>query len=85
MFTDYLGYAAGFFTTVSFVPQLVQIWRSKSGKDISIWMMLLFGVGISSWFFYGIFLVNWPIIVANGVTLLLVVSVITLKIYYDRQ
>ena len=39
---DVLGLIAGTLTTIAFVPQLVKVWRSKSAKDISYVMFILF-------------------------------------------
>ncbi|MFZ5628047.1 MAG: SemiSWEET transporter [Spirochaetota bacterium] len=85
METDFLGFIAGMITTVSFVPQVVRIYRIKSGRDISLWMMLLFALGISLWLIYGLLLASLPIILANSVTLLLVLAILILKIYYARN
>ena len=43
-----LGYIAGFFTTIAFLPQVIKVWRTKSTKDISIWMFLIFTTGVLS-------------------------------------
>lgn len=85
MDTDILGFVAGVITTISFVPQVVRIYRIKSGRDISFWMMLLFALGISLWLTYGLLLRSLPIILANAVTLLLVVAILALKLYYARR
>ncbi|MBS0617240.1 MAG: SemiSWEET transporter [Spirochaetes bacterium] len=85
MHIDYLGFAAGLITTISFVPQLVRIYRTKSGGDISAWMMLLFGTGISLWLVYGVIIKSPPIIAANAITLVLVLVILVLKFYYARK
>lgn len=85
MYIDYLGFAAGLITTISFVPQLVRIYRTKSGGDISAWMMLLFGTGISLWLVYGVIIKSPPIIAANAITLVLVLVILVLKFYYARK
>ncbi|GAB4422834.1 MAG: SemiSWEET transporter [Turneriella sp.] len=85
METDFLGFVAGIITTISFVPQVVRIYRIKSGRDISLWMMLLFALGITLWLIYGLLLMSLPIILANTVTLVLVVTILVLKLYYARN
>ncbi len=79
---DLLGLAAGSLTTVSFVPQVLKIWRSKSGSDVSYGMFLLFSLGVSLWLAYGLLLKAAPIIVANAVTLVLALLVLYLKFRY---
>lgn len=82
---DLLGLAAGSLTTVSFVPQVLKIWRSKSGNDVSYGMFLLFSLGVSLWLAYGLLLKSMPIIAANAVTLLLALLVLYLKFRYRTK
>jgi MtN3 and saliva related transmembrane protein len=77
-----LGLLAGTLTTISFVPQVMKTWKFKETKDISLLMYIIFFTGIFLWFSYGILIENAPIIVANGVSLVLVFMVLTLKIRY---
>ena len=79
-----LGLTAATLTTCSFVPQLTKVWRSKSAADLSYGMFGAFSVGILLWFFYGVLRDDLPVIVANGVTLVLSVTILALKIRYDR-
>lgn len=80
---DTLGLIAGALTTVAFVPQVMRIWRTKSGKDVSYGMFLLFSLGVLLWLMYGLALSATPIIIANAVTLVLAVIVIALKYRYS--
>lgn len=74
------GLAAAFLTTISFLPQVIKIIRTRHTEDISLIMYIVLATGILLWLVYGIFLENLPIILANGVTLLLVIMVLILKI-----
>lgn len=80
--TDLLGTVAGTLTTLSFVPQVLKTWKSKSAGDISFGMFLLFSAGILLWLIYGILIGAQPIIVANSVTLVLAVAIVVMKIRY---
>jgi MtN3 and saliva related transmembrane protein len=82
---DLIGLAAGGLTTVSFVPQVLKIWRTKSGRDVSYGMFLLFSLGVLLWLVYGLMLNALPIIVANAVTLVLALGVLGLKYWYGRK
>ncbi|HII94892.1 MAG TPA: hypothetical protein HA367_04040 [Candidatus Methanofastidiosum sp.] len=77
-----LGLLAGALTTISFIPQVMKTWKFKETKDISLLMYIIFFTGILLWFSYGILIDNTPIIVANGVSLVLVFIVLSLKIRY---
>ncbi|MDY1592005.1 MAG: SemiSWEET transporter [Methanofastidiosum sp.] len=77
-----LGLLAGTLTTISFIPQVIKTWKFKETRDISLLMYIIFFTGVLLWFSYGILIDNSPIIVANGVSLVLVSIVLSLKIRY---
>lgn len=77
-----LGFLAGVFTTVAFVPQLVRASRSRSTKDLSLPMFLIFTAGVLLWLLYGIAIRSAPVVAANGVTLVLAGAILALKIRY---
>lgn len=85
MIPDVIGSAAAVCTTVSFLPQLLRVWRLKSAKEISLTMFLVFSIGLILWLIYGILTHSWPVIMANSVTLVLATGILGLKIHYDRQ
>ncbi|HWT65692.1 MAG TPA: SemiSWEET transporter [Terracidiphilus sp.] len=80
-----VGSTAAFCTTVSFVPQLVRVWRRKQAEDISLLMFLLFCLGLLCWLIYGIGLHSMPMIMANTATLVLALAILVLKLRYDRR
>lgn len=75
-----LGYPAAFFTTIAFVPQAWQSWRTRNLSGISLPMYALFTLGVAFWLGYGAAIGSTPIIVANVITLTLASSVLWLKI-----
>jgi MtN3 and saliva related transmembrane protein len=75
-----IEYLAAVSTTVSFLPQALKTLRTWQTKDISLWMYILFSLGLLLWEVYGFVLMNWPIILANGITFLLVLPILILKI-----
>ena len=77
---DLLGTVAGFLTTVAFVPQVWGVWKTRSTRDISLGMYLVFTTGVAFWLVYGLVLGAWPIIVSNSVTLALAGTVLALKL-----
>lgn len=80
---DIIGLSAGSLTTVSFVPQVIKTWRSKSADDISTGMFAIFSVGLVLWLIYGIYLQSLPIIISNIVTLVLTAIILILKYRYS--
>ena len=83
IYLAYLGYFAGFCTTIAFVPQVYKIWKTKSAKDISLVMFIIFLIGVFCWLIYGIFINAMPLIIANFVTLILAFIILIGKIKYS--
>ena len=79
------GFIAGTLTTFSFVPQVLKTFRSKRCDDLSWGMLLAFTTGVCLWFVYGVFLRSAPIMFANLVTFLLLISLVLMKIQYARS
>lgn len=77
-----LGLIAGALTTAAFIPQVVKIWRSKRASDISLGTFAIFSIGVTMWLFYGIELGAVPIILANGTTLVLSLTILFFKLKY---
>lgn len=84
IFYDTVGYIAATFTTISFLPQLVKIVKTKSTKDVSLVMYLIMLTGVALWLFYGISINSWPMIVANSTTIILVGSILFIKWKYSK-
>ncbi len=80
--TELAGYLAAALTTLSFLPQVYKIWRTKRADDISAPAFAAFSLGVLLWLIYGLALRAWPIILANGVTLLLTIGILVLTARY---
>ena len=81
--TIMMGYFAGFLTTISFLPQVVKTWKSRSASDLSWGMFSVFSVGVMFWLVYGFLIQEPPIIFWNTVTLVLVLAILTMKLKFD--
>jgi MtN3 and saliva related transmembrane protein len=80
-----IGMVAAFCTTISFVPQLIRVWRLRSAREISLIMFLIFSLGTALWLLYGIFIHSVPVILANAVTMALSLAILALKVRFDRN
>lgn len=79
-----LGYIAATITTGSFFPQVYKTYMTKSVADLSYWMLGLFLFGIVLWFIYGVELDAMPIILANGITGVMILALIIMKYTYSK-
>lgn len=79
---EWIGSVAAAFTTCSFIPQVWRVLQTRHTQDISLGMYALFTSGVALWLAYGILLGAWPIIIANGITLILAGTVLFLKLRF---
>ena len=79
-----VGYIAGTLTTLSFVPQVVRALRTRKTADISWGWLAAFQCGVVLWLVYGLVLHDWPIILANLVTMSLCAVLIGAKARSSR-
>ncbi|MFA5143925.1 MAG: SemiSWEET transporter [Candidatus Omnitrophota bacterium] len=79
---DLIGIIAGICTTVSFLPQVVRIMRTRHTLDISLPMYIIFSIGVVMWLFYGFVTGSLPVMLANAVTFVLSVYIVIAKIKY---
>jgi len=79
---DFLVFFAAILTTVAYIPQALKTIRTRHTRDLSLAMYSVLNVGLVAWLVYGIFLVQWPIIFANIVTLLFTLPILYFKIKY---
>ena len=73
---------AAILTTAAFVPQALHIIRYKETKGISLLMYVAFAHGVALWLVFGVMIGNWPIILANAITLVLTLTIVALKLRY---
>ena len=77
-----LGYVAGFFSTLSFLPQVIKSVRCRSTRDPS-WVMLgMMVTGSLLWSGYGLLVGQMPIVITNGVLFVLISALIGVKIRF---
>ncbi len=81
---EMIGMLAGALTTAAFVPQVVKTWKSRSARDLSLGMFLLFFVGVALWLVYGLYTDSLPIIAANTVTLMLAGVILYFKVRFPN-
>ena len=80
MLNDWIGSAAAICTTLAFVPQAYQSYKTRDLSGISLPMYSVFTLGVALWLVYGLLQHDWPIIIANVITLVLTVMILILKI-----
>jgi len=85
MLEDVIGYIAGILIAISFLPQVVKSYKTKSVSDLSLWMILATLIGSGFWLAYGLLISSKPIMIMNSIFTLIVLFQINLKIKYDKK
>ncbi len=80
--TEIIGLVAATLTTTAFLPQVYKTWIHKSTKDISLVMYFVLLLGTLLWFYYGIRIYSLPVMLANGITAILLLLMLAMKLKY---
>jgi MtN3 and saliva related transmembrane protein len=76
---EIIGLVAGTITSVTFLPQVIRIWKTRSAKDVSLTMLLLLLLGTSMWLAYGILRNDTAIIYTNSMVLAMGLAMLLFK------
>lgn len=82
---SYAGFLAGILTSGAAIPQVLQTYRTKQARDISMWQLVLLTLGMMLWLVYGISLQDYPLIIANSFSICCYGSLIAMKLRYARR
>jgi len=77
---EILGMVAGTLSSITFLPQVIKTWQTKSTGDISLWMFLIVTSSVILWLIYGIIRESIPIIYTNSMVLLMSLIMLYFKL-----
>ena len=83
-FTDVIGFSAGVLTSINIIPQIIHTIRTKKVEDISIWMLLIYDVGLFLWVAYGFIINSYPVIIMDGIAFLTSIFMTYMKLRYSK-
>ena len=81
-YIELIGSIAGIVTTVCWLPQIIKIQRERQTGGISLVTNAVLAFGVSLWLVYGFLIGSWPVIIANGMTLVFILTILGLKLRY---
>jgi MtN3 and saliva related transmembrane protein len=82
---EVIGLAGSFLSSVTFMPQVYQTWKTKSVGDLNLAMMLIVFLSTVIWLIYGIGKGLMPVIIANGIICFLSMLLIYFKFKFDKK
>jgi MtN3 and saliva related transmembrane protein len=80
-----IGLTAAVCTTTANLPQLKKAWVTRQTDDLSLKTLLLFGSGLVLWIIYGVLQIDVVIMLANGMSLLILSAILYLKVFQPRD
>lgn len=81
---EYVGYVGVVLSSITFLPQVLQAWKTKSVGDLSIWMVLILIGNVSTWLFYSAVKGVLPMIIANAIILVLSLVMLFFKMTFKK-
>jgi MtN3 and saliva related transmembrane protein len=78
----YIGYAAALLGTICWIPQAWQVWSTRDTRSLSLVAQVLFLITVTLWLIYGIMIVDWPLILANIVSVTAMILIVTAKLKF---
>ena len=80
-----VGFIAGAVVTLSYIPQIIRVFRMKSSHEISLPFTVLLLVGISLWLAYGVAKRDFPLILWNAVGAIQAALLLYAKLKYGND
>lgn len=81
----YIGFLAGAMTTLSFLPQALQTYKTRRTDDLSLGLFSLMTAGVACWFVYGLMIDDLPMIIFNSLTFVMSGYIFFVKISNVRS
>lgn len=85
MYYEIIGYLAGLFMAVSFIPQAWKTVRSKEVDGLSLGMYLLFNISMICWIIYGFYLKSYQMLIFNSICLCFSLPVLVMILKYKKK
>jgi MtN3 and saliva related transmembrane protein len=82
---EIVGHIGAFLSSITFIPQVYKVWKTRSVGDLSLTMMLIVFSSTIVWLIYGVHLSLWPVIICNGIIALLSLLLIYFKFSYQKD
>ncbi|MEJ7586203.1 MAG: SemiSWEET family transporter [Ferruginibacter sp.] len=83
--TEMVGLFGSFLSSITFIPQVYQTWRTKSVEDLNLTMMLIVFLSTVVWLVYGIAENLRPVYICNGIMCFLSFMLIYFKFRYGKK
>lgn len=83
--TEFIGHTGALISSLTFIPQVYQIWKTKRVNDLNLYMILIVTVSTIIWVTYGLLKGILPVILCNSFICLLSLVMLTFKLKYQKE
>lgn len=80
-----IGITAGVLTALAITPQIVKTFQTKKAANVSPFMFIVLLTGNSLWFYYGMLIMDWPILITNAFSFSMDILMLILKYRYRNN
>jgi len=82
---DILGLTAGSISGITFIPQVIKTWKTKSADDISLLMFTFATLSVVMWLVYGLIKKDIAIIYTNSLVLICSLIMLYFKFRFSSK
>ncbi|MCX3267351.1 MAG: SemiSWEET transporter [Pedobacter agri] len=80
-----IGITAGVLTALAITPQIVKTFQTKKAANVSPFMFIVLLTGNGLWFYYGMLIMDWPILITNAFSFSMDILMLILKYRYRNN
>ncbi len=81
---EFIGYMAGIFVTIAFIPQAMKAYATKDVSSLSLTSFLILILGIIGWVIYGAYMQSYELVIFNLISLFFDVIILLTIIRYKK-
>ncbi|MBL0357968.1 MAG: hypothetical protein IPP72_14300 [Chitinophagaceae bacterium] len=82
---EVVGLIGSTLSSITFIPQVLQAWKTKSVGDLSLSMMVIVTLSTLVWLVYGFGRNALPVIICNAIIFLLSLVLIYFKFSFQKN
>ena len=82
---EFVGHVGAFLSSVTFIPQVYKVWKTRSANDLSLTMLLIVFASTVIWLVYAFALMLWPVILANCIVGFLSILLLYFKMTFKKE
>lgn len=83
--TEVIGHVGSALSSITFMPQVYQAWKTKSVGDLNLSMMIIVFISTIIWLLYGFGRGLLPVIICNGIICILSLILIYFKFSFKKR